>query len=547
MTTQSPPPAEGEVLKRLRLIEERVARLETYLGLAQAGEPKDDGAPSRLNPEESQETLEFQLGQNWFAKAGIVILALGIAFLLTFPFPDLPPAVPSLAGYVLVGLVLMVSRYWRDSYQQISRYLRAGGLLLLYFTTFRLAYFCPRPAITAPAIEVTLLLGVVAINLAVAVRKLSPYLAGTGLVLGFFTALAWQEPYFTFGAIAAMSAVSAFLYRRHQWDVMLLLGTLCALLTHALWAINNPVFGNSLQVVSSPETNLLFVLLYAVIFAVPSLCVASDVEETSIEEAVALVNGGGTYGLLLLLTVGPFSSHVVSWHLLASLVFLGLGTLFWVRRKSKHMTFVYAMLGYLALSVAIIARFKMPYFFVWLCWQSLLVVATAVWFRSKFIVLGNFAIYLTVFLAYLVSAGTADAVSISFGLVALLSARILNWQKDRLQLRTEFMRNAYLASALVMIPYGLYRLVPIGFVSLSWLVLAALYYLFSRWLRNRKYRWMALLTIALTILHVFLVDLTRVNPTFRVISFLVMGSALLVISMVYSQRRAKSEKSTPMH
>ena len=498
-----------------------------------------------MSAEESQETLEFQLGHNWFAKAGIVILALGVVFLLTFPFPDLPPAVPSLAGYLLVGLILMVSRYWRANYQLISRYLRGGGLLLLYFTTLRLAHFSTRPAITNPGIEVALLLGVVAINLMVAVRKLSPYLAGISLFMGYFTALAGEEAYSTFGVIAAMSAVSAFLYRRYQWDAIILLGALGALLTHALWAINNPVFGNTPQMVSSPETNLLFVLLYAVILAVPSLCVASDVQETSIEEAVTLLSGGGAYGLLLLLTIRPFSSHVVSWHLLASFVFLGLATLCWVRRKSKHMTFVYAMLGYLALSVAIIARFKMPSFYIWLCWQSLLVVSTAVWFRSKFIVLGNFAIYLIVFLAYLASAGTANAVSISFGLVALLSARILNWQKDSLELKTEFMRNAYLASALVMIPYGLYRLVPIGFVSLSWLVLAALYYLFSRWLRNRKYRWMALLTIALTIFRVFLVDLTRVNPTFRVVSFLVLGSALLVISMAYSQRRAKSEKSTP--
>ncbi len=545
MSTQSLPPDEGELLKQLKLIEERVARLETHVGLARGAEPEKDGAASKEGAEDSQESLEFQLGQNWFAKAGIVILLLGVAFLLTIPFPNLPAAVPSLAGYLLAGLVLMVSGRWRGSYQQISRYLRAGGLLLLYFTTLRLAHFSLRPAVTNPTIEVALLLVVVAINLTVAVRKLSPHLAGIGLVLGFFTALAGEAPYSTFATITAMSAVSAVLYRRYRWDPILILGTLCALLSHALWAMNNPVFGNPPQVVSSPEANLAFVLLYAVIFAAPSLCVARDVEETSIEDAVTLLSGGGTYGLLLLLTMGPFSSHLVAWHLLASLVFLGLATLCWLRRTSKHMTFVYAMLGYLALSVAIIARFKMPHFFVWLCWQSLLVVATAVWFRSKFIVLGNFAIYLAVFLAYLAATGTADAVSLSFGLVALLSARILNWQKDRLQLKTEFMRNAYLASALVMIPYGLYRLVPIGFVSLSWLALAALYYVFSRWLRNRKYRWMALLTIALTILHVFLVDLTRVSPALRVISFLVLGSALLVISMVYSQRRAKSGKPNP--
>jgi len=132
-------------------------------------------------------------------------------------------------------------------------------------------------------------------------------------------------------------------------------------------------------------------------------------------------------------------------------------------------------------------------------------------------------------------------VSLSFGIVALLSARILNWQKDRLELKTEMMRNAYLASALFIIPYALYHSVPPGYVSISWLSVALLYYLMSRYLSNRKYRWMALLTTALTIVYVIFVDLVGVDPTIRIISFLVLGTALLTISMVYSRRRLKGE------
>jgi hypothetical protein len=197
------------------------------------------------------------------------------------------------------------------------------------------------------------------------------------------------------------------------------------------------------------------------------------------------------------------------------------------------------MLGYAALSVAIVARFSSPDHFVWLCWQSIIVVSTAVWFRSRFIVVGNFAVFVLVFVAYLLTAGTIGAVSASFGVVALLSARLLNWQKDRLELKTEMMRNAYLLCALIIFPYTLYHTVPPGFVSLSWLCLAAGYYLVSRFLHLRKYRWMALLTTGLTILYVFLVDLVGLDPLFRIISFLVLGISLLAISMAYSRRKAR--------
>lgn len=66
--------------------------------------------------------------------------------------------------------------------------------------------------------------------------------------------------------------------------------------------------------------------------------------------------------------------------------------------------------------------------------------------------------------------------------------------------------------------------------------MAAVYYVASRILGNPKYRWMALLTTALTVLWVFAVDLVALSPSLRVVSFLALGTALIVISMAYSRR-----------
>jgi uncharacterized membrane protein len=100
---------------------------------------------------------------------------------------------------------------------------------------------------------------------------------------------------------------------------------------------------------------------------------------------------------------------------------------------------------------------------------------------------------------------------------------------------------------LLFLPFALYNSVPPQFVSVSWLILASLYYVASRLLKSRKYRWMALLTTVLTILYLFIVDLTTVDPAVRIVSFLVVGSALLAISMIYSRKKQRTVKESQGH
>jgi len=102
------------------------------------------------------------------------------------------------------------------------------------------------------------------------------------------------------------------------------------------------------------------------------------------------------------------------------------------------------------------------------------------------------------------------------------------------------MRNAYLAAAFFMFPYALYHIVPGSYVSLSWMVVAVFYYILSRLLNNIKYRWMAVSTLLLTVLYVFLVDMTKLDPVYRVISFLLLAVVLIIISTLYSRVRAKN-------
>lgn len=537
-----------QIISHLRRLEARLVRLERKLDIEPEQELPEDKLPPLIPKDvaDKADTIEFHIGEYWFAKVGIVVFAVGIAFLLTLPYQNLPPILPSVLGYVIVAIVCALSYYLRRSSAYLSRYLLGGAMVLLYFTTMRLHFFSPEPAVSSRFLETTFLLVVVIANLMIATRRQSVYLVGLSLTMGYITALISENPYFIFVLITVLSALAVYFRLKYHWQNLLIYGIVLTYFTHCLWFLNNPFLSKTVALVSTPQVNILFILAYAIIFALGNFYRDKDVPENSSLIVSTFLNCAGAYGLFLITTLLRFQQHFTGFHLLASILFLSLAVAFWVREKSRFATFFYAMLGYGALSVAIIWQFDKPDYFIWLSWQSIVVISTAIWFRSKFIIFANFFIYAIIFIAYLLIAGKVNAISLSFGVVALLSARILNWQKHRLELKTEVMRNAYLIFAFFIFPYALYHSVPGRFVSLSWVGVTLLYYALSLILHNKKYRWLALATLLITVLRVFLVDTTNVEPIYRVISFLALGIVLIIISVLYARVRAKninSEKS----
>lgn len=535
---------EKESAEILRNLEQRIARLESFLKLEPLT-PNNNVSPIISKSEKEQQIasdrLELQIGQYWFAKVGIVILALGIIFLMTFPYTDLPSFLPSMIGFFITAMIFAFVHYSKESYQYISIYLLAGALVLLYFSTMRFKYFGVDPTISNHTIEILLLAAAAAFNIFIALRKKSIMLTGVGITTGYITVVLSENPIVMFLMLSFLAGLIVVLNLKYEWNGLMLYGIMITFLIHFMWFINNPLLGNKIALNNEPELNLYFILLYMSIFTLANLFRTSkDEESSSVKRSGFLIAAGG-YALFLIISVLRFQSSIVYLHLLSSVLLLGISIAFWIREKSRYSTFFYAILGYTSLSVAIIANFPLPDFFVWLCWQSLLVIVTSIWFRSKFIIVANFIIYLGLFIVYLILAGEIGAFTLSYGVVALVSARMLNFRKEKLNLKTEFMRNAYLGVAFVIFPYALYNSLPSGYVAISWIAVAFVYYLLSLYLKNKKYRWMALLTILLTVFYILLIGTTQLDPIFRIISFLVLGIVLLVVSMIYAKRKTKIE------
>jgi len=152
----------------------------------------------------------------------------------------------------------------------------------------------------------------------------------------------------------------------------------------------------------------------------------------------------------------------------------------------------------MALSVAVYGYSKLPNAYWLLALQSLLVVSWALWFRSKIIVVMNTVLFIGILLLYIAFYPSVDKVNIAFVITAFISARIINWKKERLTLQTEMIRNAYLITLFFTMLFALYHLVPQQYVTLSWTGAAVFYFIFSLALKLIKYRWMAIATVLVT-------------------------------------------------
>ena len=533
--------AEQRIQEILQQLETRIARLETHLGLA--APPKTASSyhladrPASESLEYNEGSVEMRIGEFGLAWVGSLIFLLGIVFLMAYTFSLGYSLLSSILGYLAAIGLYFVARIWRNSIPHLSRITVISSLLLLFYTTMRLHFFSASPLIENSLLAFSLLLLTVAINFYVALQRKSQSLAGLAIALGMVAALLIDRTHVGLPLVAVNAAIAAYLAIRRHWWQLLIATIILTYATHLLWLLNNPVVGHPLQGVAEHQYNIVYLFLYAAIFSCPALFRQESPSTTAFSITTILFNCLG-FSLLTLLAV--LTHHQKSYpavYLGVAGIFLFISIAQWLKTHQQLAPAIYACVGYMALSLAIYGYAAIHISFLWLSLQSLLVVSMALWFRSKILVVVNSLIYIGILITYLVISPSSDLVNFSFAPVAHASARIMNWQKERLTLRTDALRNVYLSIAFVMALYALDQAVPGEYVTLSWTLLAVGYFGMSYLLHNIKYRWMAMGALLVTVLYLFLVDLARLDPRFRVAAFLFLGLMALVISIFYTRIR----------
>jgi hypothetical protein len=416
-----------------------------------------------------------------------------------------------------------------------------NAYLLLFYVTLRLHFYTVSPVVSSKAIGLTLLTIVSVIQLFFSVKRKSLLQTGTALLLLSIVAIVSDTTHFMLPMAAVIATISVVFLYRFGWIRIVYLSIILVYLINLFWFFNNPIMGNPLQAIKIH--NLGFIYLFAIggLYSLIALINKSELFSKSGIISAIILNGLGFSTLLLLNVMTFFPDNYVLLIGSISAFCLLYSVLLQIRSNWKILAAFYALYGFVTFSIAVHGIYDFPRAYFLLAIQSLLVVTMAIWFRSKFIVGMNTLLFISLLIFYLSTSVQTNAINISFSLVALVTARVLNWKKDGLTIRTDLLRNIYLVIGFIMVLITLYHLIPARYITLSWTAVAVIYFALSLILKNVKYRYLALGTMIAATFYLFIVDLAKIELVFRILALMFLAIISIGLSIYYSRKNKKKK------
>ena len=534
----------SQVIDYLKDLDQRVSTLEAAMkpyikttddrslgGIQERG----DGKPN---------AFEIHIGEYWFAYVGIAILVIAFVFMLSMQWNNLHPVLPSLMGAGICGLMIGAAVYTKTSFKFISLNLWGAAFVVSFVSALRLFHFGEPSLLTSGYLEHTILtllcLGLVGF----AYSKRSPYLYSIGLTLLLLAGLVINIPAWTLTLNALVAAGIVYYSRELEDPATFIYGTIAVYAAHLVWMLGNPLMTGGFEVSVHPAWSQVYLLVYALILSL--ILIVPDPEKIAKNYVVANAMGNGVLAFVLFNLSFAISDvpPTILPKILFFVVFFGLALAFWKRLKINFSMVLFTLFAHGTISIGFVQTVASPDLYVILIWQSLLVLANALWFGSQFITISNFLLYIVLFLAYTAASGFAGIISVSFGFVALFSARLIRAFEIRLGSSYNVLINFYLAITFVSLPFALWKAIPHEWVAFPWLGVTLLYYALSLVLKSQRYRWMGHLTLIATLVYTILLATIGMEPSQRILTFLVLGVVLITVSVVYTRIRKQSSLNT---
>jgi hypothetical protein len=534
--------SQEDIVIRINDLEQRVTMLEAELRgskPAVKADIMDEMAEEEVELEFSGSTLESSFGEFGLAWLGNLVLLFGIVFLVKYLQNSGLPVISAVLGYLFVTALFLVSNYLKNTNKSMASVFSLNGYVLLFIVTMQLHFFSKAPMLTGLYPDLILLLVVSVIVGYMANRRKSERLAGLTFIMAAVTAVVSDHTHFLLPLTVLISIAAVYFIYRFGWWRLLIFSILLVYFINFVWLIGNPFMGHPVQVIKVHESG--FVYIYFIAAAYSSIAMIRKKDLIPDQGAIfsIIMNGLGFSFLIALFVLAFFKDNYILLFGTIALFCIVYSIFLQYWSTWKVTASLYALYSFVALSVTVYGIYAFPKAYSLLAIQGYLVVIMAIWFRSRVIVVMNTFLFIILLIAYLTASHSSNSANIAFALVALATARTLNWQKENLKIKTELLLNTNLIVGFFMVLYALYRLVPGNYVTLSWTAAAALYFVLSFAMHNVKFRYLALGTTGATALYLFIVDLARVEIIYRVAAFLFLAMISIVLSLYYARRRKK--------
>jgi hypothetical protein len=538
------------IRKELQVIKDRINLIEASLdiqkwkqnfSLPSASElQEDDFDLSFSSP--TDDTIEFRVGEYGMAWLGNIVLLFGISFLVQYLQNSGYPIFSVLTGYLSVAGIYAGYFFTRTSYSYISKLFAYTGHLLMFYMAVHLHFLQDEPLIKSDVAGLFLLIVTIAVLFYISFRRKSQLMTGMALFMILVSGTISNSVQIN----AAMSCIAAILamvlYYRLGWLKLVLLFIFLVYLSHLNWLLNNPILGNELKFIANPGMAYLYFIATGFIFSSLTLIPKRENIPNELLITIAVLNGLGFSFILALIVFTYLIHNYIPVFSAIAILCLVYSVILQSCSMLKITASMYALYGFLAMSVAFYGILLLPQAYMLLAVQSLLVVSMALWFRSRFIVVMNTILFLMLLIFYLNDKSNLSTTNFSFMMVAFVTARVINWKKERLNIKTELIRNIYLVSGFIMTLIAFYHAFPSSYITVSWISAAMLFFLLGRLMHNIKYRWLAIGALGASAIKLIFVDLSSIDIGFRVLVFLLLAIISITVSILYTKYLSRKKE-----
>ncbi|KJR41846.1 hypothetical protein MCHI_002266 [Candidatus Magnetoovum chiemensis] len=530
---------------------------------SEPAKPKTTPSPKKRAAKQ-EETLELRIGQRLILIVGIILMVFGIAYFLKYSFEQ---GWISHTGRVLItyawAVLLMTAgdRFIKKDYKTFGLYIFGGGIAAAYYSTFAayaLYHIAGQAFYFIFMVSITLLVSFMSI------RYDAKWLSVLGIVGGFSTPILLEAAdnhaiIFAYLFLLNMGVAAVSLYKK--WDILNTLGFIFTNIVFTQWFFNH--YGNSKFWPSLIFNNLVYIIYTIVPFAYHL-----------IQLPKSTIRG------MIIITPNIFISFAYNFYMVskhASVEWVGAVTLFYVlafgafayllyvRELKTHDVFFVSLskaMFFLVITVPIILSEQWITIFwafeaLMLLWTSLTLKRKALYISSyvllavtifKFLFFDYFEVfYLKEFYFYFRDGYTyniAARYTVSLSLLASVFAfahLLKGYEKSpSRRYNQSAIYTVFTALLFIMLNvelsaffYDYLRSARFAAISVLWTLFSASLMVIGFIINSHTLRIVSFVLFGITIFKVFVLDMAKFSTPYRIISFMILGIVLILMSYLY--------------
>jgi len=530
------------IQEQLQSLESRVSSLEKLIKMSSAPNLISDRVVNQGEddldiqlPFNTKGSIEFGFGEYGMAWLGNIVLLFGVTFLVQNLLRNGNILMSLATGYFAVILIYISAHYTAKAYSYLSKLLQYNAHIIFFIITLRLHFFQTDPVLKNMALALAFLILISGFLFILAFRKKKQFLAGLSQVMILFTGLVSNSTHIMLCSTVLVSILSVFLYFRLKWIRIVYVFIALGYFVYLNWLLNNPIMTGEAVFREVHQSGITYLFLTGLMYSLTAI-LPKEEKLSGDWIVVAIIWNGLAFTAALAMTVVAY--YLESYVLIFSFITLFSLLFSIILKRFSHQEIIaslYAIYGFVAMSISIYGLFLFPKAYLLLAVQSFLVVSMALWFRSRFLVITNTLLFLLILIFYILDPVNYAATDFTFMMVAFITARVMNWKKDRLKLRTEFIRNIYLLAGFTITLIAFYNVMPKSFVTVSWIGAALLFFIFGYLIKNIKYRWLAIASMLASAIYLVFVDLKNMDISFRILVFMLLAVISIMVSIIYTR------------